>query len=122
MVDGGDCFSCSEDEIAGTTSDLTMVGGKVVYAAGDFAKYDEAAPPPAMPDWSPVRTFGGYAGWADSKRATEAALPRKLAMSCDCAHPCNVHGHDHATAWSSKPPIADPNSFWDVLCCSFCPG
>src|SRR5207245_7244853 len=81
IVPDRDYFSCSEDEIAGTTSDLTIVGGKVVYAAGDFAKYDEAAPPPAMPDWSPVRTFGGYAAWADSKRATEPALHRKLAMS-----------------------------------------
>jgi len=118
IVPDRDYFSCSEDEIAGTTSDLTMVGGKVVYAAGDFAKYDEAAPPPAMPDWSPVRTFGGYAAWADSKRATEPALHRKLAMSCDCAHACNVHGHDHASAWSSKLPIADLKSFWGVLGCS----
>jgi Amidohydrolase family len=118
IVPDRDYFSCAEDDIAHATSDLTIVGGKVVYAAGDFAKYDEAAPPPAMPDWSPVRTFGGYAAWADSKRATEAALPRKLAMSCDCAHACNVHGHDHASAWLSKLPIADLKSFWGVLGCS----
>jgi predicted amidohydrolase YtcJ len=118
IVPDRDYFSCAEDDIADATSDLTIVGGKVVYAAGDFAKYDEAAPPPAMPDWSPVRTFGGYAAWADSKRATEAALPRKLAMSCDCAHACNVHGHNHASAWSSKLPIADLKSFWGVLGCS----
>jgi predicted amidohydrolase YtcJ len=118
IVPDRDYFSCAEDDIADTTSDMTIVGGKVVYAAGDFAKYDEAAPPPAMPDWSPVRTFGGYAAWADSKRATEAALRRKLAMSCDCAQACNVHGHDHASAWSSKLPIADLKSFWGVLGCS----
>jgi predicted amidohydrolase YtcJ len=118
IVPDRDYFSCADDEIAETTSDLTIVGGKVVYAAGDFAKYDEAAPPPAMPDWSPVRTFGGYAAWADSKRAQEPALRRKLAMSCDCAHACNVHGHDHAGVWSSKLPIADLKSFWGVLGCS----
>jgi hypothetical protein len=28
-------------------SDLTIVGGKVVYAAGDYARFDEGAPPPA---------------------------------------------------------------------------
>ena len=72
IVPDRDYFSCAEDDIADATSDLTIVGGKVVYAAGDFAKYDEAAPPPAMPDWSPVRTFGGYAAWANSKRATRA--------------------------------------------------
>jgi predicted amidohydrolase YtcJ len=118
VVPDRDYFSCPDDEIADTTSDLTIVDGKVVYGAGDFAEYDEAAPPPAMPDWSPVRTFGGYAAWADSKRATEPAFRRTLAMSCDCMHACNVHGHDHASAWSSKPPIADLKSFWGVLGCS----
>jgi predicted amidohydrolase YtcJ len=41
-----DYFSCAEADIADTTSDLTMVGGKVVYAAGDFRVHDDAAPPP----------------------------------------------------------------------------
>ena len=36
-----DYFSCAEDEIADTTSDLTIVGGKIVYGAGDFAALDE---------------------------------------------------------------------------------
>ena len=63
MVPDRDYFSCAENEIADTTSDLTVVGGKVVYGAGDFAALDEAPLPPAMPDWSPVRSFGGYAAW-----------------------------------------------------------
>ena len=29
-----------------------------------------------------------------------------------------VHGHDHATAWSSKLPIADLKSFWGALGCA----
>src|ERR1700688_585925 len=57
IVPDRDYFSCPEEEIADTTSQLTIVGGKVVCGAGDFATLDEAAPPPAMPDWSPVRTF-----------------------------------------------------------------
>src|SRR5450432_2610112 len=67
IVPDRDYFSCAEDEIADTTSELTIVGGKVVYGAGGFASLDESAPPPAMPDWSPVRTFGGYAAWGDAK-------------------------------------------------------
>jgi predicted amidohydrolase YtcJ len=118
IVPDRDYFSCPGDEIADTTSDLTMVGGKVVYAAGDFAPYDEAAPPPAMPDWSPVRSFGGYGAWADSKRATESALGRNLAMSCGCANACAIHGHDHASAWSGKLPVADLKSFWGALGCA----
>jgi hypothetical protein len=118
IVPDRDYFSCAEDEIADTASDLTIVGGKVVYGTGDFASCDQGAPPPAMPDWSPVRAFGGYAAWADSKRAAEPALLRKVEMSCGCANACNVHGHNHAAAWSSKLPIDDLKSFWGALGCA----
>jgi predicted amidohydrolase YtcJ len=114
IVPDRDYFACSEDEIADLTSDLTMVGGRIVYGAGDFARFDEASPPPAMPDWSPVRTFGGYAAWAEPKNA----FARKVALACGCANQCGIHGHDHATAWSSKLPIADLRSFWGALGCA----
>ena len=116
IVPDRDYFSCPEDEIADTTSDLTIVGGKVVYAAGDFAAYDKSAPPPAMPDWSPVRTFGGYGAWADAD--AQPGVRRRLAMSCDCANSCSIHGHDHASVWSSMLPIADLKSFWGALGCA----
>jgi predicted amidohydrolase YtcJ len=118
IVPDRDYFSCAEDEIADTTSLLTVVGGKVVYGAGDFASFDEAGLPPAMPDWSPVRTFGGYAAWGDPNGAGKPALDRKLAMSCGCANACDVHGHNHAIAWSAKLPIADLKSFWGALGCA----
>jgi len=113
-----DYFACAEDEIADITSDLTIVGGRIVYASGDFARYEQAAPPPAMPDWSPVRSFGGYAGWGDAGGAGKRAASRKLAMTCGCANACTVHGHDHAAAWSSKLPIGDLKSFWGALGCA----
>jgi hypothetical protein len=118
IVPDRDYFACAEDEIADTTSDLTMVGGKVVYGANDFASYDEADLPPAMPDWSPVRTFGGYAAWGDPNGAGKPALDRKLAMTCSCANTCGIHGHDHAIAWSAKLPIADLKTFWGALGCA----
>jgi len=59
----------------------------------------------------------GYAAWADAKRAGPA-LRRKLATSCNCARTFNIRGHDHASAWSGKLPIADLQSFWGVLGCS----
>jgi hypothetical protein len=117
MVPDRDYFSCADEEIADVTSDLTMVGGKVVYGAGDFAALDDGAPPPAMPDWSPVRTFGGYAAWGD-RSAAAAATERKLAMSCGCANACNIHGHNHARAWSIRLPITDLKSFWGALGCA----
>jgi predicted amidohydrolase YtcJ len=118
IVPDRDYFACAEDEIADTTSDLTMVGGKVVYAAGDFAALDEIEVPPAMPDWSPVRSFGGYGAWGDPDGAGKPAAQRKLAMSCTCASACAIHGHDHARAWSGKLPIADLKAFWGALGCA----
>jgi len=118
VVPDRDFFACPESEIADTTALLTMVGGKVVYAAGPFQSHDEGAPPPAMPDWSPVRSFGGYAGWGDAEGAPLQKAMRHAAMSCACANNCSVHGHQHATAWSSKLPIADLKSFWGALGCA----
>jgi len=71
-----------------------------------------------MPDWSPVRAYGGYAAWGDPKVAGNAALQRKHAISCSCANSCNIHGHDHAAAWTSKLPIGDIKSFWGALGCT----
>ena len=54
-----DYFSVLEEEIKGIESVLTLVGGKVVYGAGEFTGL---APPalPVLPDWSPVKAYGGY--------------------------------------------------------------
>src|SRR6266478_557427 len=118
IVPDRDYFSCREDEIADTTSDLTIVGGKVVYGAGEFGNYDESAPPAAMPDWSPVRRFGGYAAWGDSSGSGQAVARRALAAACGCANHCGIHGHDHAAARSARLPISDLRSFWGALGCS----
>jgi len=118
IVPDRDYFSCPENEIADATSDLTIVGGRVVYADGDFANLDQITPPPAMPEWSPVRTFGGYAAWGEPRGAGQPGIRRRLAMSCDCANACSIHGHDHAGAWSKNLPIADLKSFWGALGCA----
>jgi predicted amidohydrolase YtcJ len=118
MVPDRDYFACAEDEIADITSDLTMVGGKIVYGAGDFTALDEGELPPAMPNWSPVRRFGGYGAWGDAASTATAEGDRKLAMNCRCANACTIHGHNHAIAWSGKLPIADLKAFWGVLGCA----
>jgi predicted amidohydrolase YtcJ len=116
IVPDRDYFSCAENEIADTTSLLTVVGGKIVYGVSDFARFDENVVPPAMPDWSPVRTFGGYGAWSEPAR--QPALAQRIAVSCGCANQCNIHGHNHATAWSSKLPISDLKSFWGAFGCA----
>ncbi|MBP1860377.1 amidohydrolase [Rhizobium herbae] len=118
VVPDKDFFTCAEDEISFLTSDLTMVGGKIVHGAGDFKALDENDVPPAMPDWSPVRAFGGYAAWGEPQGAGLNSLRRTVISSCGCASSCNVHGHDHAGAWTSKLPIADLKGFFGALGCA----
>ncbi|MDF0518589.1 amidohydrolase [Bradyrhizobium yuanmingense] len=118
IVPSKDYFTCPEDEISFLTSDFTMVGGKVVYGAGDFAKLDENKVPPAMPDWSPVRTFKGYAAWGEPDGAGKNSLRRTAMSFCGCHSACGVHGHDHARAWLSQPPVSDLKTFWGALGCS----
>ncbi len=84
IVPDRDYLSCPETEIADITAHLTVVGGEIVYGAGEFAQLDAAAPPPATPDWSPVRRFGGYGAWADREHpATRAARSQSTTA---CAH------------------------------------
>ncbi|HEU0259633.1 MAG TPA: amidohydrolase, partial [Burkholderiales bacterium] len=54
VVLSGDYFSMPVDEVKDLESVLTMVGGKVVYAAAPYAQLD-APPLPSLPDWLPVR-------------------------------------------------------------------
>jgi predicted amidohydrolase YtcJ len=117
IVPDRDFFSCAESEIAEITSDLTVVGGRIVFGAGDFRSLDDVVPPPAMPDWSPVRRFGGYGNWVGSDGKAQAVRAHAM-QTCGCAHACGVHGHDHARAWSGRLPVSDLKSFWGALGCA----
>ncbi len=108
-----DYFAVPEDEIQDIESVLTLLGGKPVHGAGPFA--DLAPPlPPAMPDWSPVRTFGGY----QKRAAADEARKYAFAAACGCASACGVHGHSHAAALAAASPARDERSFWGALGCS----
>jgi predicted amidohydrolase YtcJ len=73
-----DYFSIAEDEIKNLESVLTIVRGKPVYAAEEFA--DLAPPlPPVLPDWSPVAAYGGY-----HKPATAPAAVHSHAVEQRC--------------------------------------
>jgi hypothetical protein len=117
IVPDRDFFGCAESEIADITSDLTVVGGRIVYGAKDFKSLDDAAPPPAMPDWSPVRNFGGYGNWANAGKNAQGVAARVM-LACGGHAPCAVHGHDHARAWLGKIPVSDLKSFWGALGCA----
>jgi predicted amidohydrolase YtcJ len=86
-----DYFSVPEEEIKRIDSVLTVVGGKVVYAAGEFEKLSPP-PLPVSPDWSPVKAYGGYqmARSADHPRKNNGLLHDEIAcgverpLECDC--------------------------------------
>ncbi|WP_343583536.1 amidohydrolase [Herbaspirillum sp.] len=120
IVPSKDYFSVPEDEIAFLTSDLTVVGGRVVYGAGPFAPLDDNPLPPAMPDWSPTRTFKGYAAWGEPEGAGRNSLQpaHRHMATCGCGSSCGLHGHSHAKAWASSVPASDLQGFFGALGCS----
>jgi predicted amidohydrolase YtcJ len=54
-----DYFSVPEDRIASIESHLTVVGGRVVYGAGEFSGLTPHLPP-VSPAWSPVTRYRGH--------------------------------------------------------------
>jgi hypothetical protein len=102
-----DYFAVPEETIGALVSDLTVVGGRIVHGAGDFGSYGPPLPP-AMPDWSPVRTFGGYGGAAARAPAASAAPP--LASAC-AVHRGDRRAWDFASGGEGAP-------FWSLLGCS----
>src|SRR5713226_3030129 len=77
-----DYFSIPDEEIKQLESVLTVVGGKPVYAAEEFETL-APAPPPVLPDWSPVAQFGGYAKPVPSPVHAFSKMER-------------THGHKHS--------------------------
>ena len=120
IVPDRDYFACAEDEIAGP--DLGADDGRRqdrLWRRRLRSRSTRTPLPPAMPDWSPVRTLrrlrrlGRAAG-----RRPELVCAATAISTCGCASACGVHGHDHAAAWTSKLPIADLKGFWGALGCS----
>ena len=96
-----DYFSVPDEKIKSLTSVLTIVGGHVVHGAREFK--DLAPPlPAAMPDWSPVRTYGGYQG-----------SPMVHAQS----RACEVHDHAHPSAASLASRPENMRGFWGAADC-----
>ena len=102
-----DYISVPEEDIKAIESVLTIVGGKIVYGAGDFAS---EGPPalPVLPDWSPVAKVPGHY----RPVATRNILPHQ------CAGACTVHGHLHDRARMSNLPVSDYLGFWGAFGCS----
>ena len=97
---GADYFSVPEEEIKSIVSVLTIVGGRIVHGDREFA---DLAPtlPPAMPEWSPVRIYGGY---------------HQTSVATTTTH-CSMHRHGHAAVASVPIRPEDAMGFWGALGC-----
>jgi Amidohydrolase family len=98
-----DYFTIPEEEIKQLESVLTIVGGKVVYAAKAFANL--APPPlPVSPDWSPVKTDGGFT--REAGRASTSAQQSVIASN----------RFTGVRSWAAKPDLLRP---WWFSCGCF---
>src|SRR5262250_246467 len=85
-----DYFLIPDEEIKQLESVLTIVGGKVVYAAKEFSKL--APPPlPVSPDWSPVKTHDGY--WRPGLQSSQSLRTSHAMVSAKPA------GREFQGAW-----------------------
>ena len=112
-----DYFQVEAEDIQWIESVLTVVGGRVVYAGAEF-KHDDPELPPASPDWSPVKRFGGAWRLSEGKSAASNAPLQAASAACACSSQCGMHGHKHA--WLLDVPVRETskNAFWGALGCS----
>src|SRR6266702_4234278 len=101
-----DYFSIPDEEIKQLESVLTIVGGKIVYATGEFSKL---APPalPVSPNWSPVKEYGGYA-----KEQHEVAGASHSASCSHIENPATVQTKSHLQ-------VLGDLGFWGLGCDCF---
>ncbi|MDR0842985.1 MAG: amidohydrolase family protein, partial [Acidobacteriota bacterium] len=89
-----DYFSVPDEKVKGIESVLTVVDGKVVHAAQEFAFF--APPPlPVLPEWSPIKVFGGYGAPLDAKKAARVGVAMPVEAACHGGH-CHHSAHNTA--------------------------
>jgi hypothetical protein len=98
----GDYGSIPAEEIKHLKAVLTMVGGRIVYALGEFGPLGPP-PLPVSPDWAPVKTFGGYA----SQGVRQAQMQ---------PHRCN---HAHLPGTKAHRWILGESGLWSLGCDCF---
>jgi predicted amidohydrolase YtcJ len=104
-----DYLHVPEDAIRDIESVLTVVDGKIVYAAGEFGSL-VPTPLPVLPEWSPIKVYGGYGAPLDVRKAARAQVPMPGHATPACHH-ASHHDHHHAA-----PRFAD---FWGLDCDCF---
>jgi predicted amidohydrolase YtcJ len=102
-----DYFSIPEEQIKHLESVLTIVGGKVVYAAEEFSTL-ASTPLPVSPDGSPVNAYGGYAH-------TGGVQAQRSAVSLQApARPLRDRVHAHGT--KAQRWVLGESGLWGLGC------
>jgi predicted amidohydrolase YtcJ len=111
-----DFFSVEEERIKSIESILTVMNGKVVHAAGDFAGH---APPsiPVMPEWSPVAEFGGYGAPGYYMRHRSTCAPSGHIHTATCGASASLRGGVISRA--SRPSFPSLGQLWGSGCDCF---
>jgi predicted amidohydrolase YtcJ len=83
-----DYFAVADEAIKSIQSLLTVVGGRVVHAAGEFSEHGPGELP-VSPDWSPVSARDGAATTPAAARfvGTSCQAPFGAGAGCDCFTP-----------------------------------
>jgi predicted amidohydrolase YtcJ len=97
-----DYFSIPEEQIKHLESVLTVIGGRVVFAAGEFERLGPP-PLPVSPDWSPVKTYGGHA-------AAGAAYTHERRQ---------LHDHVHGVGANAHRWVLGESGLWSLGCDCF---
>src|SRR5438309_13225 len=107
-----------EEKIKDIESVLTVVGGKVVYGAEEFK--DLGPPPlPVLPEWSPIKVFGGYGAPLDIRKAARAGVPVPQHQH---SAECHSHGCVHVAGQlltGIKAAVPRYSEFWGLGCDCF---
>ncbi len=111
-----DYFSVTEERIKGIESVLTIVGGKIVYGAQEFQGFDPP-PLPVLPEWSPIKVYGGYGAPLDIGKSARAGIPvhaNQHTAECPSDGCLNTARQHHKKA--AAPRYSD---FWGLGCDCF---
>jgi predicted amidohydrolase YtcJ len=98
-----DYFAVPEEEIKRIESVLTVVDGAIVYGSDEFGQL-APAPIPVLPDWSPVKEYGGY------YRSRQASAGQPHA----CSSPNGLHALLHRVFGQHGPTCEEP--LWGLGC------
>jgi predicted amidohydrolase YtcJ len=112
-----DYFAVPEERIKGIESVLTIVDGNIVYGVQEFHDLGPASLP-VLPDWSPVKAYGGYGAPLDLRKAARAGIPIAQHLhSADChSHRCLHAAHQLEIGIAAAPRFRE---FWGLGCDCF---